>query len=189
MSKRDNWLISEWVREGSKMLDLGCGDGGLLELLERERKARCIGVEIDETLVSGCVARGLEVIHADIEGGLDIFRDRSFDYAVLSQTLQEMRDPGNVLREMMRVSSNAIVSLTNASHWRNRLRFLGGRVPVDEGLGAHEIRRLVSVADFEALCRSSGLVVNRKMYLADDSETGSALFADKAVYLLGNAAG
>ena len=185
MSGTNDSLIAQWVGEGSSLLDLGCGDGDLLVMLARERKVEGIGIEIDEGHVARCVGKGLQVINADIESGLDIFGDKSFDCAVLSQTLQEMRDPSNVLGEMMRVSRRSIVSITNASHWSKRLAFLFGRVPKDEGVDTQDIRRLVTVADFENLCSDSGLGIIQRIYLGNGRETSLSFLAEKAVYLLG----
>ncbi len=173
-----------WVEEGCRLLDLGCGEGGLLESLARERKVAGIGIEIDERLVAACIGKGLEVVNADIESGLDIFGDKSFDCAVLSQTLQEMRDPTNVLREMLRVSRRSVVSITNAGHWSKRLTFLSGRVPTDEGVDRHGIHRLITVADFESLCDHSGMRIIERRYLNREGRGTGPLRAVTAAYLL-----
>ena len=185
--RRNDRLIVDWVRQGCRLLDLGCGNGELLELLIDKKQVSGIGVEIDEKLLAECIGRGLQVVNVDIEIGLDIFRNKSFDCAILALTLQEMRDPQNVLREMLRVSSEAIVSIINAGHISKRLTFLFGKAPREEGVEAHEMRRLVTIADFEKLCTDAGLRILDKSYLTTASnKTQSSWRAVEAVYKIGS---
>lgn len=178
-------LIAEWFTPGMRVCDLGCGDGDLLELLRSSKQVRGIGVDIDEEHVAACIERDLQVINADIEDGLELFGDASFDCAVLTHTLQEMRDPQKVLKQMLRIGARAIVLLANAGHWRKRLAFLSGSLPQD----AAAISRLITVADFERLCADSRLNIVRKRYLAaGGSLTGSALRCEVAAYLLADEA-
>ena len=184
MSGANEKLIASWVDEGARVLDLGCGNGSLLSYIAKEKKANAIGIEIDEEMVAACIGKGLQVINADIESGLDIIEDKSFDCAVLSQTLQELRNPGKVLEEMMRVSKRSVVSIINASHWGKRLDFLAGRVPKHEEVGTNEINRLITVADFERLCSDIKVRIIEKKYLANGTETSLALMAKTAAYLI-----
>ncbi|MGH7015811.1 MAG: methionine biosynthesis protein MetW [Caulobacteraceae bacterium] len=149
--------IVRLVNPGSRVLDVGCGEGDLLELLVRERGVDGRGLEISPEGVSTCLAKGLCVAQGDAERDLDYFPPRSFEYAVLSQTLQAMRDPKHVLGELLRIGEKAIVSFPNFGHWKVRLDLLfGGRMPVTEALpdpwwGTPNIH-LCTLTDFIALC-------------------------------------
>lgn len=128
MSVRPDWdVIVDLIPAGTRVLDLGCGDGTLLARLLEQKPVVARGVESDEANVRVCVARGLSVRHGDIEEGLADFADGSWDYAILSQTLGCLRHPLPVLREMLRVARFGVVSFRNAGHWRERARALAGR--------------------------------------------------------------
>lgn len=177
-------LISSWLEPSTRVLDLGCGDGSLLRLLEQEKKISGVGVEIDENQVATCIEDGLQVIQADIENGLDIFKERSYDCVVMSQTLQELHDPAKVLREMLRVGKQAIVSIANAGHWTARLSFLSGTVPSVTGADKQDLKRLITVSDFQQLCIRNHLHIQRQCYISRNGETSNGLFARSAVYML-----
>jgi len=128
-------LLLEQVDDGSRVIDLGCGDGRLLDRLRSERGCRVLGVELGEAEVTAVIGRGLSVIRADLDQGLGDIPDDSFDTAVLSQTLQQVQRPTTVLREMLRVARRALVVVPNFGHWRIRLKVIQqGRAPVTDSL-------------------------------------------------------
>jgi methionine biosynthesis protein MetW len=127
--------ILRLVRPGSRVLDVGCGEGDLLELLERDRGVDGRGLEASPEGVSACLARGLAVVQGDADADLDYFPADAFDYAILSQTLQQVLRPRHVLAELMRISERAIVSFPNFGHWRNRVDLLlNGHMPMTRAL-------------------------------------------------------
>lgn len=127
--------ILRLVRPGTRVLDVGCGEGELLELLGHRKNVDGRGVEASPAGVSACLARGLAVVQGDADRDLDYFPARAFDYAILSQTLQQVSRPRHVLGELMRISERAIVSFPNFGHWRTRVDLLtGGRMPVTRAL-------------------------------------------------------
>ncbi len=122
--------IADWIEPGSKVLDLGCGDGTLLAYLRDARSVRGVGVEIADNCVIRCVQRGVEVIQQNLEDGLAMFDDGEFDTVVLSQTLQAMHRTEHILREMARVSRHGVVSFPNFGYWPHGWSLLRGRMPV-----------------------------------------------------------
>ena len=163
-------LIVAWVGNQARVLDLGCGDGQLLEVLARNQKVSGYGVEIDELMVAKCVARGVSVIQADIERGLDFFASDSFDVAILKQTLPEMINPAAALHEMLRVAQRAVVSFDNAGHWCQRLTYLRGRVPKFDARSQARQQRLITLEDFETMCLRQGLEICRRHCLASSRQ-------------------
>ena len=160
--------IAEWIRPGTRVLDLGCGDGVLLKYLKGARGVSGYGVEIDDANVLGCVVNGVNVIQTDLERGLSEFESGSFDYVVLSQTLQAMKNSESIIRDMLRVGREGIVTFPNFGYWRNRLQVLGGRMPVSDNLPYqwHNTPNvhLCTIADFEDFCAGRGIrVVERKV--------------------------
>jgi methionine biosynthesis protein MetW len=148
--------ILRLVRPGSRVLDVGCGEGALLDLLTREKQVDGRGLEISAGGVAACMARGLSVVQGDADQDLDHFPDRTFDYAVLSQTLQATRNPRHVLNELLRIADQAIVSFPNFGHWRVRWSLLSrGRMPETKALPdpwwATSNIHLCTLADFLAL--------------------------------------
>lgn len=130
-SRADHLLIAEMVEAGSRVLDIGCGDGELLDLLARTKSVDGRGVELSRERVNQCVTRGLSVIQGDADEDLKDYPDQAFDYAILSLTIQATRDPKAVLENLLRIGEHAIVSFPNFGHWRVRLElFLTGRMPV-----------------------------------------------------------
>lgn len=164
MSDRsDLETIGRLVPPGSRVLDLGCGHGEMLAWLQRERGCSGYGVEIDHAGVQGCVQRGVDVIQANLEDGLAMFDDGSFDVVLQLDTLQHLRNTERMLKETARVGRIGIVSFPNFAHWPNRLRVLAGRMPVTKALPYEWYDtpniRVGTFADFEVLARKSGLVV------------------------------
>ncbi len=160
--------IAGWIKMGSSVLDLGCGDGTLLRYLKETRSTTGYGVEIDDSGVLACVRNGVSVVQSDLERGLSGFGDGSFDYVVLSQTLQAMRNSEIIIREMLRVGREGIVTFPNFGYWKNRLEVLRGRMPVSDNLPYEWFNtpnvRLCTVADFERFCAERGIrIVERKV--------------------------
>ena len=173
MTTREDFReILRLVRPGSRVLDVGCGEGELLELLAREKGVEGRGLEISPEGVSACLARGLAVVQGDADDDLDYFPARAFDYAVLSQTLPEVRQPRHVLSELLRIAERAIVSLPNFGHWRIRLDLLGhGRMPVTHVLPTPWWNtpniHLCTVRDFTQLCDDLDLRIEACAALAN----------------------
>ncbi|MGH7023223.1 MAG: methionine biosynthesis protein MetW [Caulobacteraceae bacterium] len=165
MIRPDFEEIARLVRPGARVLDVGCGEGELLELLTRRNGVDGRGIEISPEGVSACLARGLAVMQGDADRDLDYFPAGAFDYVILSQTLQAVARPRHVLGELLRIGQRAIVSLPNFGHWRVRLDLtLRGRMPVTSALpepwwGTSNIH-LCTVADFTGLCDEMGLGID-----------------------------
>jgi len=153
-------LISSWIPERSKVLDLGCGDGELLAGLAATRAVTGYGIEIDAASVLASVKNGVNVIQDDLESGLSTFGDNSFDFVILSQTLQAMKNVEGVMREMLRVGREGIVTFPNFGYWRHRLDVLQGYMPVSKTLPHSWYDtpniHLCTVKDFEDLCDKVG---------------------------------
>jgi methionine biosynthesis protein MetW len=161
--------VAQWVAKEARVLDLGCGDGMLLRYLWKERGAKGYGVEIDDTKVGACVKNDVNVLQMDLEAGLSAFEDASFDYVILSQTLQAVRHTEVIMREMLRVGREAIVSFPNFGHWSGRLQVMAGRMPVSENL-PHEWYNtpnvhLCTIADFEDLAADLGVRILERVVL------------------------
>jgi methionine biosynthesis protein MetW len=156
-SKRPDFeAIAGCIRPGASVLDLGCGDGQLLKYLQQEREVSGYGIEIADANVLACVRTGINIIQSDLERGLAGFDAGSFDYVVLSQTLQAMRHTEGIVLEMLRVGRQGIVTFPNFGHWGNRLQILRGRMPVSKDLPYQWYDtpniHLCTVKDFEVFC-------------------------------------
>ena len=172
MSDRaDIEAIARLVPEGSRVLDLGCGDGALLEHLRDRRRCRGFGIEIDDAKVAACVRRRVQVLQLNLEEGLALFEDRSFDVVLQLDTLQHLRNTEDMLRETARVGRLGVVSFPNFAHWPNRLRVASGRMPVTKALPYQWYDtpniRVGTYADFEVLARKNGLEVLESFGLQD----------------------
>lgn len=195
----DHILIAEMVEPGARVLDIGCGDGELLQLLAERRGVDGRGVELQRDKVNQCVARGLSVIQGDADRDLDNYPNQAFDYAILSLTIQATRQPKTVLENLLRIGRRAIVSFPNFGHWRVRATLLiGGRMPVTDNLpdlwyltpNAH----LCTIRDFADLCERVDATVERAVAFNDYerrlpikwSLSMQNLFGEKAVFLLHN---
>jgi methionine biosynthesis protein MetW len=166
----DYELIEEMIAEGSRVLDLGCGDGCLLAELEEKKGVVGRGVELNEERVIECVSRGLAVFHGDLLEGLSFYGDQSFDTVILSQTLQQTLDPRRVLREMLRVGRQGIISFPNFGHWIVRTQLLmTGRMPRSKHL-PHQWYdtpniHLLTVKDFREFARAEGVQILSEVFL------------------------
>jgi methionine biosynthesis protein MetW len=191
LGRSDYAIIGEIVQPGSRVLDLGCGEGELLEWLAATKGVEARGVEISGARVQRAIARGVSVFQCDIDQGLADYPDQAFDYVILSQTLQETRQPRQVLREMLRVGRRGIVAFPNFGHWRVRLSMLmSGRAPRTslfpyEWYESPNIHFL-TVRDFEELARIEGLTVERRFHLAGRHRVDMLpnLLAEVAVFLI-----
>jgi len=167
----DLQLIADWIAPGSRVLDLGCGDGALLAHLRDARGCRGYGVEIADDLVAECVARGVSVVQADLGSGLRMFIERQFDIVVLSQTLQAMENAEQVLHEMRRVARHGVVSFPNFGHWSHLLSLLGGRMPVSRQIPYQWYDtpniHLCTPKDFEILAARVGCRITTRALLAE----------------------
>ncbi len=185
-------IISERIDVNSRVLDLGCGSGDLLQLLAEERGAEGRGIEIGEKRIVDCIRRGVTVIHHDLDAGLPTFPDNSFDYVILSQTLPEVHQPELVLREMLRIGRIAIVSFPNFASWQARIQFaLKGKAPVTPGMPSawHQTERIrfLSLKDFESFCPIIDAKVVEKIALNKKGRRipfMDNLLADQAIYVL-----
>ena len=159
--RKDMELIAELVPPGSRVLDLGCGNGELLAHLRDVRQCTGYGIEIDDANVLACTQRGVNVIQLNLEEGLALFEDQSFDVVLQLDTLQHLRNTEKMLRETARVGRIGIVSFPNFAHWPNRLHVIGGRMPVTKVLPYQWYDtpniRVGTYADFEVLARKDGL--------------------------------
>jgi len=191
-SRVDYELIESIIEPDSKVLDVGCGDGQLLANLIRDKNIKGEGIELEENLVLACVRRGLAIIQHDIERGLENYGDKSFDYVILSQTVQTVKRPEKVFKELLRVGKKVIVSFPNFAHWRCRGQLLfTGRAPVTKQLPYqwHNSPNIhfLSLRDFEDFCRQLDVKIERKLPLTKNCLTpvklAANLFAKQVIYV------
>lgn len=181
LGRADFDVIASWVAPGHRVLDLGCGNGALLRHLIDSRQVVGWGVEIDKSDVLAAIRNGISVIQSNLEDGLRDFADQSFDHVVLSRTLQTVRHTEDILREMLRVGREAVVSFPNFAYWKNLRSVLNGRMPVSEDLPYQWYNspnvRFFTLLDFEALCEQMALTVVERQVL---DEEGQVVDADSA---------
>ena len=168
--RQDLQLIADLVSPKARVLDIGCGDGALLGHLTQAKSADARGIELSQTGVKECLSRGLSVVQGDAEKDLHLYPDESFDFVILSQTIQAMLRPDQVLGEMLRIGRFGIVSFINYAHWRARWHLLRGRMPrtaiTAEPWYASPNIRPCTLEDFERLCVELGMVVERRLCLS-----------------------
>jgi methionine biosynthesis protein MetW len=171
-NRLDHRIIAELITPGATVLDLGCGAGELLYMLVKDKGARGQGIEIDEQAIYVCVERGLNVFHGDIDSGLSEYPDRSFDYVILNQSLQQIRHLEQVVDDSLRVGKKVIVGFPNFAHYSARLQlFFRGRTPVTPSLPYqwYETPNLhfLSISDFLDFCRDKSITVEHCEYIGD----------------------
>ena len=191
LGRSDYAIISELIEPRTRVLDLGCGDGELLAWLQEHKRVDARGVELVSSRVRAAISRGVSVYQGDIDQGLADYPDDAFDYVILTQTLQEVRSPLKVLREMLRVGRRAIVAFPNFGHWSVRLAHLySGRAPRTK-LFPHDWYdspniHFLTVHDFESLAEKEKWTVERNLYLAGHRKISLLpnLLAETAVFLV-----
>lgn len=191
LGRSDYAIISELIEPDTRVLDLGCGEGELLDWLAQNKNVDARGVEISGARAQQAIARGVSVFHSDLEDALADLPDQAFDYVILSQTLQETREPLKVLRDMLRVGRRAIVAFPNFAHWSVRLAHLfTGRAPKTK-LFPHDWFNspnihFLTVDDFESLAAAEKWTVERRIFLHGARKVGFLpnLMAEVAVFLI-----
>jgi len=180
--------IANWVQPNTSLLDLGCGDGSFLEFIRAKRDVKPYGVEITDSAVLACVQKGLNIVQQDLEGGLALFEDQSFDTVVLSQTLQTIHQTEWILREVVRVGKQCVVSFPNFGHWSHRYSVALGRMPVSKSLPYEWFNtpnvRVLTIADFEALAHKLGISILGRVVLHEGAKVNLMpnLFGSLAIY-------
>lgn len=190
----DILVIADIIPPNSRILDLGCGDGSLLALLRKEKNVYGSGIEISQEKLLDCVSAGVPVVHGDLDKGLVELPDKSFDYVVLSQTLQAVARPDHLLEEMMRVGKKAIVSIINIGYYSARLQImLQGRMPVTQNLPHYWYNtpniHLGTICDFRNLCKEKNLNIVSEIPIGEAHEKMLAklwpnLFAPTCVFVI-----
>ena len=197
-SIRKDWkLIEMLIEENRSILDIGCGDGMLMEQLEKNLNAQTYGIEVNRYLAAKAIGKGFNVIQGDAEIDLSQYSNNSFDYVILSQTLQAMMKPKEILSELLRIGSKAIVSFPNFGHWKIRFQLLvSGRMPVTESLPYtwYETPNIhfFTIKDFLKLCNDMNIVVEKsigltskgKQFDINESFTSVNFFTHEAIFLL-----
>ncbi len=172
LGRPDFDVIAGWIEPGHRVLDLGCGDGTLLKHLIDTRGVQGWGVEISDANILAAIRNGINVIQGNLERGLDEFADQAFDHVVLSRTLQTVRHTEGILREMLRVGREAVVSFPNFAYWKNLRSVLDDRMPVSEDLPYQWYDspnvRFFTLLDFEALCDRMGLIIRERSVLDEE---------------------
>lgn len=191
IKRLDYKVIYSLIEPGASVLDLGCGDGELINLLFKGKDAKVSGIELDEEAIYKCVEKGLSVFHIDIDTGLSGYPDKSFDYVILNQTMQEAKKAEFVLQEALRVGSKVIVSFPNFAHYLLRLIiFFRGRTPITKSLPYYWYNtpnlHFLSVSDFKRFCLDKNIKILNAYYLGEKKQVKffPNLFALNAIFLI-----
>ncbi|AKH38207.1 MULTISPECIES: methionine biosynthesis protein MetW [Nitrosomonas] len=178
LSRPDFATIAAWIRPESRVLDLGCGDGTLLQYLQETLGVHGYGVEIDDANILACLNNGVNVVQSDLESGLSGFESDSFDYVILSQTLQAMRHTEKIIQEMLRAGKEGIVTFPNFGHWKNRLQVSLGHMPVSQNLPYEWFDtpnvHLCTLSDFEQFCHQHGVHILERRVMSGNRQINLA---------------
>lgn len=186
----DLQIVADWIEPGSRVLDIGCGTGELMDYLGKHKQVDARGIEVRRAKVNSCVAAGLSVIRGNANTDLSLYPAGSFDYVVLTQTLQRVEQPREVLEELIRIGARAIVSIPNFGYWRNRLELLlCGRMPVTKHLDqpwyATKNTHLCTIRDFVDLTEELGLTVEQEVVLGHGGTVSRPTARSRRANLLG----
>lgn len=192
---RPDWhIVEQWITPGSRVLDLGCGDGSLLSHLIERRQVSAVGLELDDDKVASGIERGLNIIQEDLDNGIsDWFAPVSFDFVIVSQTIQAMRHPERLMADMLTIAREGIVTFPNMGYWRNRLQLgLLGHMPINRALPNPWYNtpniHLCTLTDFESLCAELGILILDRAVVDSDHRESTLLrmfpnwFGEHAIY-------
>jgi len=189
----ENRVVASLIGEASSVLDLGCGNGDLLYFLSRNKGCKVRGIEIDEQAIYQCISKGLSVLHGDIDSSLNDYPDNTFDFVVLNQSFQQVKNPDNVLQESLRIGKEVIVSFPNFTFLSARYQiFFKGRTPITPSLPYewHNTPNLhfLSISDFIIYCRKRNLDIKKTIFLNNDRiiRLLPNLFAQIGIFLIRN---
>lgn len=173
--RTDLKIIQDWITPESRILDLACGDGALMTALQQSKNTSGYGMEISQPDINTCLANGLNVIHRDIELGLEIFGNQTFDYVLTTHSIQTLKNPAHILEEMVRVGVRGIVSFPNMGYWRARAHIaLRGKMPITKSLPHHWYNtpnyHLCTLRDFEDLCKKLDIQILRRAAVSHSND-------------------
>ena len=194
MTKKISKIINDWVPENGKVIDFGCGDGSLLKELTESKNVLGYGVEINDTKIEECIAKGVSVIKQDIDKGISEFESSNFDISIMARSIQCLKDPSLALSMMLNLSTRCVVTLPNLGYWKCRLNLAFGKMPVTPDLPSswHETDNihLCTINDFETLCMDEKIMIKDKVFLSSQGKQSKIsairpnLLAIEGVYLL-----
>jgi methionine biosynthesis protein MetW len=169
----DHKVICNEIETGSRVLDLGCGNGDLIKLLEDEKKAVVQGIELKEEAIYRCVEKGLSVFHGDIDAGLKEYPDKSFDYVILNQSMQEAKNAGFIIDEALRVGRKAIVGFPNFANLKGRFRlFFKGKTPITKSLPYRWYNtpnlHFLTISDFKSFCKDKDIKIVKELFVGEN---------------------
>lgn len=178
----DFQLAEQWIQPHSKVLDLGCGDGALLDYLRQKRQVFGYGIEIDQDKINDCIAKGINVIEQDLNDGLARFADNSFDVVTMARALQAVKAPDQLLLDMLRVGREVIVTFPNFAHWQNRIHLgIKGMMPMSEALPHAWYNtpniHLCTFKDFEQLCGEHHITILDRFAIQESEQSYHPMFA------------